>query len=375
LPDISHAQNANQSVIAEKPVHVLDTPAEFTGTSGDFSTASDLDAINIGLFLPIQENPQIVQAAELAISEYNDQGGYKGKNFRLIQRWAENPWLAGSKEMIKLIYEDSVWAIIGSHNGSATHIAEQVVTKARVSLIAPISSDPTLNYVNIPWMFRMPPDFRVQAGHLFSEGIMKHSGRRIGIITASSHDGRIFSHEMKKVLEDNATAAIFHLNIPEQFEIKDIISRIKTFNPDGIVLYLSPDNLTTIIAKLDRMNDHLTIYIPWIPGINSISLESTNNITIYQLMPFSVMNNKKYASFKDRFSDEYGTVPNAGSAYTYDALCLVMNAIKKSGLNRMEIRSAIATNSPAAGVTGNISWDNGGGNKTQPVLKVAEIKK
>jgi branched-chain amino acid transport system substrate-binding protein len=375
LSDFSYAQTTVQPAIAEKPVYMLDTPAEFTGTSRNFADISGLHAVNIGMFLPSQENPQIVRAAEMAIREYNERGGYRGKKFRLVQRWAENPWMAGSKEMIKLIYEDSVWAIIGSHNGNTTHIAEQVVTKAGISLIAPISSDPTLNYVNIPWMFRLPPDYRIQAKHLYSDGIMRYSGRKIGIISISNHDGRIFSHEMKKVLEDNGAAAIFHFEIPEQSEFKDIVYRIKAFYPDGIVLYLSPDDLKTLIAELNRVNDPLTLYIPWIPGIISNSLKSTNNISIYQLIPFSVSNNAKYASFKNRFFDAYGVIPNARSAYTYDALCLVMNAIKESGLNRMKIRSAIAAGPQASGVTGEISWDNGGGNKTQPVLNFVEIAK
>jgi len=243
-------------------------------------------------------------------------------------------------------------------------------------------------------MFRLPPDFRVQARHIFSEGILKNPGlhsdvitrspvsrddevisnRKIGIISTNSHDGRIFSHEMKKVLADNASAALFHLEIPEKSRINEIITRIKTFNPDGIVLYLSTDDFSGFLAKLDEINDPLSIYIPWIPGISLNYSGLTDNVTIYQLMPFSVRNNKKYASFLDRFSNAYGAAPNVGSAYAYDALCLVMDAIKKSGLNRAKIRASIAANSPISGVTGKITWDNGGGNKTQPVLQILDIR-
>ena len=112
-------------------------------------------------------------AADLAIQEINSSGGYKGLPYKLVKRWSQDPWGAGSKEMIKLIYEDSVWAVIGSQNGENSHIAEQIVTKSFLPLISPLSADPTLNYIGIPWIFRLTPDFKSQAKLIINDGIKK----------------------------------------------------------------------------------------------------------------------------------------------------------------------------------------------------------
>jgi len=370
LPDPVQAQITGSGDNDEKPVYVLETPAQYTGPSNSSIDLDHIDAVKIGLFLSERNNSHLIKAAEMALSDYNNLGGFQGKKFRIVQRWAENPWAAGSKEMIKLIYEDSVWAIIGSHDGNTTHIAEQVVTKARITLISPISADPTLNYVNIPWMFRLPPDYRIQAIHLLEKGIKIHTGSRIGIISTENHDGRIFSHEMKKALTVNGTPAIFHFESTEVVDITKIVNRSISFNPDGLVIQLSPESLTSLLKDLEKINFSGAVFIPWIPGISAFELNAYQNFQIYQVMPFSIRDNFMFKSFEKRFNNLYGIAPVAEDAYMYDAMSLVMSAIKISGLNRAKIRSKIAELTAVKGVTGIIDWDNGGGNTAKPVLNI-----
>ena len=373
LPYPVQAQITGSGDNDEKPVHVLESPAQYTGPSDSPIDLDHIDTVKIGLFLAQRNNSHLIKAAEMAASEYNDMGGFHGKKFRIVQRWAENPWAAGSKEMIKLIYEDSVWAIIGSHDGNTTHIAEQVVTKARITLISPISADPTLNYVNIPWMFRLPPDYRLQAIHLLEKGIKIHSGSRVGLISTDNHDGRIFSQNMNKALSMNGTPAIFHFEITKVADLTNIMNRSISFNPDGLVLQLSPESLTSLLKDLEKINFSGAVFIPWIPGMPAFELNAYQNLQIYQVQPFSVQDNAMYISFEKRFNDLYGILPMAEDAYMYDAMSMVMNAIKISGLSRAKIRSTIAELTAVKGVTGIIDWDNGGGNTAKPVLHIVNL--
>ena len=59
--------------------------------------------------------------------------------------------------VVEMAYNDRVWAIIGSIDGVATHVAEQVVTKALLPLIDPGSTDRTVNAAMVPWMFSCLP--------------------------------------------------------------------------------------------------------------------------------------------------------------------------------------------------------------------------
>ncbi len=361
---------AQESVESQKPVHVLDTPAEYSGWPDSNNTK--VDSISLGLFLPRSENKPLFNAANMAISMANDSGGYQGKPFKLIQRWADDPWGAGSKEMIKLIYEDSVWAIIGSQDGAATHIAEQIVTKARVPLIAPLSADPTLNYVNIPWMFRLPPDFCMQASALFHDGVIKSRYKIIGFITTADHDGQLFSRELSRVFNENSYNPVFHFEIPVHADIPEIVKRITPYNVDALILHLSPDMIFELLDELGKKELHLSVFLPVITNLDINKLKTFTGRKINYLLPFSSHNNSAYRVFADRYHNLFGELPTSEAAYLFDSLNIIIRAIHISGLSRARLREILFRMSPMTGVTGEIVWDNGGGNQANPIIQVID---
>ena len=102
----------------EKPPGVLDTPVDFSGWRGRSLNPGQLNEIRIGFFAPDEPGDPVggpmLNAATLAVEEANAAGGLQGIPYRLVKRWAYDPWGSGSKEVIRLVYQDSVWAVIGS---------------------------------------------------------------------------------------------------------------------------------------------------------------------------------------------------------------------------------------------------------------------
>jgi hypothetical protein len=154
---------------------ILDDPRAFNGPVGTVTDPSSLNSIPIGLFAPFnQDDPaalDLYRGVMLAIEQANATGGYQGVDFNLVQRWAGSPWAAGSKEVVRLVYEDRVWAVIAFRDG-AGHIAQQIAAKAYVPVIAPLSSASSLTHTGVPWIFRLPPDDQIQARVLVQDGIV-----------------------------------------------------------------------------------------------------------------------------------------------------------------------------------------------------------
>lgn len=312
----------------------------------------------------------VINAANLAISEINKSGGYHGKQIKLVQRWASDPWGAGSKEMIKLIYQDSVLAVIGSFDGETTHIAEQIVTKAWTPLVSPLSGDPTLNYINIPWMFRLPPDFKTQSEIIVKQGIINHGMQKIGLVTSNDHDGHIFSDNMLDVLKKESYTPLFHFEVPAQkFRIEETLAKVHDFEAQTLVLYLPPDIIMKVLSEIEKSNIHLSVCIPWIPGFEIEKVEKLDLKNVFYVAPFDTLENGKYRLFALRYAREFGYGPTARAAYTYDAVYVLAIALNSGGLNKVDLRDAIAHGAVWEGVTGKIIWDNGGGNQGKPVLR------
>jgi len=353
---------------------VLDSPVQFSGFTGDTMDIESIKEIRIGLFFPVDSlektNNQLINAANLAIKEINEKGGYNGIPYRLINRWSIDPWGAGSKEMIKLVYKDSVWAVIGSIDGEVTHIAEQIITKAWVPLLSPISADPTLNYIRIPWIFRLPPDFKVQSELLVTQGIKSGRMKDIGLIIESSHDGRVFAEELNDVLCNNQMSPVFYFQVAkDKFDIQFIVNHMNSFNASSIIVYLSKKNIIKLLRALETGTQQLTVFVPWIPGLDQNLFTQSFKVDLYFIEPFSRSPNGAYEKFADEFYRNFGSIPTFGAAYTYDAVYILARALQKSGLNRVRLREAISTMSDFQGVTGKVSWDNAGSNNVQPVYQ------
>ena len=353
----------------ERAVRILDTRADFSGWQADDGSGLPENEIRIGFFMPQNVNRSVADAADMAIHDLNTSGGYNGLPFRLISRWAVNPWSAGSREMIRLIYQDSVCVIIGSVDGTATHIAEQIVTKARVTLIAPLSSDPTLNYINIPWMFRLPPDNNVQSQVIVGQGIKAHDLSRIGLITSNDHDGKVFTEDMLDILAQNDLNPKFHFEIPPlTADPEEIAERIREYRTDGLIISLSAPDLKRFLPVIGRQYPGISVFIPWIPQLEPMEIADQINIPTYYIDPVNPAATQFSKDFADRFEARYGYAPSTSAAYTYDAVNLAGMAVKNAGPNRARIRESVAGISGYIGVSGKIDWDNGGGNQTVPVF-------
>jgi branched-chain amino acid transport system substrate-binding protein len=359
---------------------VLDTPVEFTGSRGQNALGDDINEIRIGLFAPRSPEDQVglsmFRGAELAIEQFNALGGFAGLPIRLVQRWDDDPWRGGSKEMIKLVYEDSVCAVIGSVNGAATHVAEQVVTKAWLPLLSPVSADPTLTYIRIPWMFRLPPDDEEQAAVLIRDGIKANELSNIGLITSTDHDGRIFAEEMREQMSAVSTPPAFSLQVSlPTTDLDAIAQRAMSFEPGGVIVRMPVDEVVALLDKFELHGLRTPVLIPWIPGLQPDDLAGRYGGKILYLSPFSEIDNSAFASFSRAYQTRYGTTPTPSAAYTYDAVNMLVTALNEGGesrLTRAALRDAISDAGGYVGVSGVVSWDNAGGNQAEPVLRILE---
>ena len=106
----------------------------------------DTSALRIGVFGPQAEQ----RVASLALP-----GRYS-----LIAIPSDVPWGKASTALVKALYEDHAIGLIALDRASS-HLAEQIAVKAFAPVIA-LSGDRSLTSTNIPWIFRLPPDTRLE---------------------------------------------------------------------------------------------------------------------------------------------------------------------------------------------------------------------
>ena len=354
---------------------MLDEAVTFTGTE-TLDGALDEDEYRIGVFAPDDDNHPVgrdlVRGISLAVDQANAAGGIDGKPLRLVRRWAADPWGAGSKEVVGMVFDDRVWALIGGPDGETTHVAQQVATKAHLPLIAPVSSDPSLTHTRVPWIFRLPPDDRAQAEEMVMEGLGPRALKRVGVVVSTDHDGRVFAEEMKAALEQVQNSPIFELEVaPGIHDPGSLANRVRSFAPDALVMRLRPDDVRRLLEALQSAGVDCAVLLPWIPGLRLVEFPPAYGGPVIEVAPFrSRQQCGPYLKLVRAGVRRHGAKPSVAMVYGFDAANLVIEALRRRTGGRSDLQRQLTGLSGFWGASGPIRWNNGGGNTAKPAIRI-----
>lgn len=336
-------------------------------------TGQQDSTIKIGLLIQDNNSFAARHGAELAIIKANEKGGYKGKKFQLVVRSMEGPWGTGSKQAVDLIFDEKVSVLMGSHDGRNAHLVEQVSTKARLVFLSCWAGDPTLSQAFVPWFFSCIPNDLSQAEAFFDEVYKKRKLNNIAVISDNSYDLKLAMKNFIKKAESGGK----HVSLQLQYDIQnkdfiDLISKVQKADIQGIILFGQPSASLKLNQQLQQKKMTQTVF-------GSLSLLDEDeipdhNLTDYKNIvlfnPWNLTGSKSLV-FRDEYLRRYSKIPGAVAAYSYDGMSILIEAIKKGGIDRENIQKTIAK-MRYAGVTGLIQFDEKGKRIGTPVFM--EIK-
>ena len=343
----------------------------YAGPGRENTLAVDVTEVLLGYFGPSDpdhpDGGDLWKAAELAVCQANAQGGYLGKPFRLVASWSEDPWRAGIAGIARMAYRDHVWAIVGGSDGPTAHLAEQVAVKARMPLVCPSSSDRTANMANVPWMFSVLPGDHLQAP-ILAAVLTTRSGRHgYTFLSSPDHDARLFLAELERALKRHQSAPRFtHVLAPGDPEMGAVVHQVVSDDVGAVVIAAGPADSARFVRELRAAGFRGLILGGHSMGRRQF-LAAAGPAAEAVLFPMLCEPAAMPASFRLEFETRYHVPPDYAAASTYDALNLLIAAIRRGGLNRAKIGDALGALSPYPGVTGTIAWDKLGGN-TRPVV-------
>ncbi|MBM3790011.1 MAG: ABC transporter substrate-binding protein, partial [Acidobacteria bacterium] len=113
---------------------------EYTGPGRSIPEPADVQTVKIGFIGPIMSTVSVatggqsheeslgikmLQGARLAVEQANERGGYVRRKipFELLIANDNGLWGSSGNEVVKMAYQDRVWAILGTIDGANTHIA------------------------------------------------------------------------------------------------------------------------------------------------------------------------------------------------------------------------------------------------------------
>jgi ABC-type branched-subunit amino acid transport system substrate-binding protein len=341
---------------------------EYNGAAREYPgpDVKDLTEIRIGFIGPISNHPdevfgkRMLNGAQLAIDQANASGGYCGKPFKLMLHNDSAIWGASSNEVVKMVYDDQVWAMFGSISGDTTHIALRVALRAEVPLVNSAATDPTIPETIIPWYFTDLQDDRVQ-GYTLARRIYTEVGlKRVALLRVNDRYGRFGVGKFR-----DASRRLGHPVVIEQkfYQMDtDFRRQLRVINDsrvDGIVLWTDQAQTAMILKQMRELGmkqrvfgSHRTM------GDQLLKEAGALADGMEAVFPFDpTRQDTRWIDFNKNFEAQYHEKPDQFASLAYDAMQVLLRSICQAGLNRGRIRDALTGVADYKGVTGDMAFD------------------
>jgi branched-chain amino acid transport system substrate-binding protein len=350
---------------------------EFICTGKAFSQDQGTLSRTIKIGLLIKDSTYIsgMQGAELAVRNANEKGGMNGSNFKLVVRSMEGPWGTGSKQAVNLIFQENVWALLGSHDGRNAHLVEQAATRTIVVLVSAWTGDPTLSQAFVPWFYNCVPNDRQQAIAITEEIFNKQKVKKVAVIYDSDYDSKqvlnSFLDETK--LKTKAEPVQFFYDDYSQ-NIKNLLEKVKEADSECIILFCRPSVSSEIFRQIRLGKIKYPVYGSlFIVNEDELSEEELEYFDNDLLIPSGNWTVSSGSAFIRQYRERYGKRPGMVAAYAFDGMNLIIEAIKIAGSDDREKIQKALSEINYKGVTGTIQFDEKGNRSGK--VEIKQIKK
>ncbi len=324
--------------------------------------------IKIGVPVPLSGDnakmgDDIAKAATLAAEESNAKGGVLSKKIEIVS-FDDACDAQQSVTAAHKLLDAGVVAVAGGYCSSAAIPASAVYHDAEVAFVADASSNPKLTDQGFENVFRVIGRDDQQGP--YAAGFMAKTlkAKRIAII----HDNTAYAKGLADATRVGAHAIpgteviFFDAVTPKEKDFSAILTKVKSLKPD-VTYYTGYYPEGGLIAKQFKdlrvsgkfmagdANNDPTFISEAGPASEGVFVTSTP-------LPQDQSTAK---SFIDRYKKRWNQDPGPYSALEYDAVNVVLNAIKTSGnADHAKLIKAIAATKNYQGATGKINFDKKG---------------
>jgi ABC-type branched-subunit amino acid transport system substrate-binding protein len=312
--------------------------------------ASKLDDIAIGFMAPVENNPEsifgvpMLHGAQLALEEANTRGGYHGKPYALKVHNESALWGASSTELVKMLFNENCWAMLGCVDGQNCHIALRVSLKLEVPILNVGTTDPTVTETRIQWLMHDFIDDR-QQGYTLADYVFKTLKlKRLGVIRTQTRYARLgvakFNDEARRMGRQPILEVKFERG---DKDFSRQLAMLKNAKLEGVIIWGEAAEAGLILKQMRAMGMNQPVFggsrlaYPQLLEVAGPAAEGT--VVTTTLDP--TRRDPKWLAFRDAYRKRFNEEPIDYSAYAYDGMSILVAAIERAGLNRGRIMDVL----------------------------------
>lgn len=312
-------------------------------------------------------------AAEMALEDFLAENG-KYKDLIKFRKFDYGSSAVKTIEVTKEAVKSNAVALVGYPCSSYAVIAAPIAESGRVPLMTPSATIDNLTegrrYI-FRASFRDEDQAKAIANYLY-----KINGNRKAVVVVNEDYPYAvnLSNKFQKQFVDNGgvVVKVYH-TLSTRNDYGDVVNDIKAGSQDVvfipnhekesslIIKQLIMAGVVTTVAGGDGWGNLYGYIMPRFVGDHEIDAFAVSHWDVQS-------QSSKSRSFLDRYRTLHKAVPNDNSALAYDAVSIILEAIRKANKkDRDGIKSAIESIKSFDGVTGTISFNRGDGTPSKDV--------
>ncbi len=320
--------------------------------------------------------------AQLAAKEINAAGGVKvgDVTYEIVIVGEDDK--ADPKEgtlAAQKIVDSGAVAVVGHLNSGTSIPASKIYSDANMTQISPSATNPKYTQQGFKTTFRVVANDNQQGAVLANYAHEALKAKTIAIVDDRTAYGQGLADVVERVAKEKGMKVVAReFATDKTTDFNAILTKVRATKPD-VIMYGGMDATAGPMAKQIKQ---LGIKAPLLAGDGACSPEfiklagDAAGILHCSMAGEAVEKLAKGEDFKARFKKEFGQDVQIYSPYSYDAVYVIVDAIKRAGkADRAAITGAVpATNYP--GLTGTIVFDDKGDLKNGAIsmFKVAGDK-
>jgi branched-chain amino acid transport system substrate-binding protein len=325
------------------------TVPEFDGAGRDEPEPTGLKEVKLGIITTLtgrggDAGRAMRDGVLLALDDENAAGGLRGLPFRLVERDDHGPWGASSNELVRLYYDEQVFAVFGSSEATSIHVALRVALKLGMPMISTGCSDPTVTETGIPWIIRTFPDDRQNAYRLASWIYEACRHASTAVVRVNDKYGRMGIGEFIKASRRLGHAPPLEIRfLPGDRDFHEQIAKVAASGADAVYFLGAAEEGGLFVRQLRAAGVTLPVYghdLLVSPRFLELAGPAAEGVVVTTPVD-PQRSDAPYAEFRRRFAARFGYAPDEFALYGYGGARIVAAAVRKAGLNRARIRDAL----------------------------------
>ena len=314
-----------------------------------------------------------IKAIKLALKEINAAGGVNGRkiDLRMVDNQSTNPGALAALQ--RSVEQDKPLALIGFVKSTQILATSDAIKNYSIPTFIG-GTNATLTRQGNPWLFRVRPDDSIAALAMVKYIKEDANLTKVGILNDTDAFGAGGADLVEKYAKEYGLTVVKR----EKYTTKDKdytaqLLSLRGAGAEIMVVYSPNPEDAAVIQRQYRQfgSPYKFLGSPSHQTKDALNLAreaAEGLLAIADFVPGATEANRKYA---DDYRKEYNEEYDGLSAWTYDGLKILVDAIRKAGEDRAKIREAILATQGYKGVLGTFSFTpNGDGLSEVTVVQI-----